>query len=118
MRRYFKTDNNSAYVSEWKSKGLSNEGIKSPKVGNNNLSPQINYYEHHLRVIFSGSKISSSYINDSLLQNCLLGSVTLTRNADIDNYKYSGYGIGFDRKGSFSSSGGEFRQNVIIFVQI
>ena len=118
MRRYFKTDNNSAYVSEWKSKGLSNEGIKSPKVGNNNLSPQINYYEHHLRVIFSGSKISSSNINDYLLQNCLLGSVTLTRNADIDNYKYSGYGIGFDRKGSFSSSGGEFGQNVIIFVQI
>ena len=53
VRKYFKADNNSAYISEWKSKGLSNKGIKPPKVGNNNLAPQINYYEHHLRVIFS-----------------------------------------------------------------
>ena len=116
VRKYFKTDNNSAYISEWKSKGLSNEGIKPPKVGNNNLTPQINYYEHHLRVIFSGSclqqwkidysnkkvsfyivyelQTSNSNINDSTL-------VTLTKNADIDKYNYSSYGIGFDRKGSF-----------------
>ena len=25
------------------------------------------------------------------LENCLLGAVTLTKNADIDKYKYSGY---------------------------
>ena len=47
VRKYFKTDNNSAYISEWKSKGLSNEGIKAPKIGSNNLTPEINYYEHH-----------------------------------------------------------------------
>ena len=34
--------------------------------------------------------------------NCLFGVVTLTKNADIDKYGYSGYGIGFDRKGRFS----------------
>ena len=28
---------------------------------------------------------------------------------------YSGYGIGFDRRGSFSFPGGRFGQNVIIF---
>ena len=33
------------------------------------------------------------------LQNCLFGAVKLTKNADIDKYKYSGYGIGFDSKG-------------------
>ena len=32
---------------------------------------------------------------------------------DID--RYSGYGIGFDRRGSFSFPGGGFGQNVIIF---
>ena len=37
--KYFKTDNNSAYISGWKSKGLSNKGIKPPKVCNNNLTP-------------------------------------------------------------------------------
>ena len=36
------------------------------------------------------------------LENCLFGAASLTKNADIDNYKYSGYGIGFDRHGFFS----------------
>ena len=27
--------------------------------------------------------------------------MTLTKNADIDKYKYSGYGIGFNREGTF-----------------
>ena len=37
----------------------------------------------------------------STLENCLFGAVSLTKNADIDKYKYSGYGIGFDRHGFF-----------------
>ena len=32
----------------------------------------------------------------------MFGAVSLTKNADIDKYKYSGYGIGFDRHGEFS----------------
>ena len=44
----------------------------------------------------------------------MLGSVELTKNPDIDKYKYSGYGIGFDRQGKFSFGNG-FGQNVIIF---
>ena len=39
----------------------------------------------------------------------------MTINADIDKYKYSGYGIGFDRKGSFSFPGTRLGRNVIIF---
>ena len=58
---------------------------------------------------------SSSHNNDPTLKNCLFGAVTLTKNADIDKYRYSGYGIGFDRKSSFSFLGGGFGQNVIIF---
>ena len=41
--------------------------------------------------------------------------VTLTKNVDIDKYGYSGYGIGFDRKLSFSFPSDEFGQNVLIF---
>ena len=138
VRRYFKTDNNSAYISEWESKGISNKGIKPPNTDNDNLTPQINYYGHHLRAIFSGSclqqskidqnneKISfyivyelrtlpSSSINDPTLQNCLFGIVTLTKNADIEKYKYSSYGIGFDRRSSFSFPRGGFGQNILIF---
>ena len=32
-------------------------------------------------------------------------TVSLTKYADIDKYKYSGYGIGFDRHGRFSFPG-------------
>ena len=39
----------------------------------------------------------------------------MTKNADIDKYGYSGYGIGFDRKTVFSFPGSGFGQNVIIF---
>ena len=39
----------------------------------------------------------------------------MTKNADIDKYGYSGYGIRFDRKSSFSFPSGGFGQNVIIF---
>ena len=31
------------------------------------------------------------------LENCLFSAVSLAKNADTDKYKYSGYGIGFDR---------------------
>ena len=34
-----------------------------------------------------------------ILTSALLGAVKLTENADIDKYRYSGYGIGFDGKG-------------------
>ena len=33
---------------------------------------------------------------DVTLGNCLFGSVKITKNIDLDKYKYSGYGIGFD----------------------
>ena len=39
----------------------------------------------------------------------------MTKYADIDKYGYSGYGIGFDRRSSFSFPDGGFDQNVLIF---
>ena len=47
------------------------------------------------------------------LENCLFGAVKLTKHIDVDQYKYSGYGIGFDGKGSYSI-GNEIGRNVII----
>ena len=58
---------------------------------------------------------SSSHSDDPTPKNCLFDSVTLTKNADIDSYRYSGYGIEFDRKSSFSFPSSGFDQNVIIF---
>ena len=54
---------------------------------------------------------SSSY---PTLENCLFGAVKLTKHIDVDLCKYSGYGIRFDREGSYSI-GDEIGRNVIIF---
>ena len=45
----------------------------------------------------------------------MLGAVKLTKNSDIDKYKYPGYGIGFDAIGNYLFSDGSFGQNVITF---
>ena len=58
---------------------------------------------------------STSNNNDPTRKNCLFGAVTLTKNADIDKYGYSSYGIRFDRRSSFSFPGGGFGQNVLLF---
>ena len=128
INRYFKvnTITNVDYVSSWKSKALSAESIKPPTTSDNSLTPTLNYYdEFKVRGKFTGSCLkqpkftythktivniyivyelgaSTSNDNDPTLKNCLFGAVTLTKNADIDKYKYSGYGIGFDRRSSFS----------------
>ena len=55
----------------------------------------------------------SSYGKLEALENCLFGAVSLTKNADIDRYKYSGYGIGFDRHGECSFGNGLGKSCVI-----
>ena len=49
------------------------------------------------------------------LVNCLFGAVGITKNPDIDQNKYSGYGIGFDRTGVYLLPDGCFGRNVVIF---
>ena len=58
---------------------------------------------------------SGSNDNDPAIKSCLFGAVTLTKNADIEKYKHSGYRNGFDRRSSYSFPGGGFVQNIIIF---
>ena len=45
----------------------------------------------------------------------MFSAVSLTKNADIDKYKYPGYVVRFDRHGLFSHSSGGTGRNVIIF---
>ena len=62
-------------------------------------------------------EVTNSGNTDSypMVANALSGVVKLTKNADINKYKYFGYGIGFDRHGRFSSPGIGLGRNVIIF---
>ena len=137
--KYFKFITNTNYISSWKSKGLSDESIKTFATSDNSFAPLIEYYNgYYIRVKFNGSILrqpkvtythkkvvniyivyqlsaSSSNDGDPTLTKCLVGVVTLTKNADDEKYKYSGYGIGFDRRSSFSFPGGGYGQNVLIF---
>ena len=141
MGKYFKLNSvvgAADYVLSWQFKGISNKSIKPLTTFNNSLTPELNYYGTKTRVkfirsclkqldhIYTHKKVvniyivyelgaSSSHDTDPTLKNCLYVAVTLTKNADIEKYKYSGYGIGFDRRSSFSFTGGGFGQNVLIF---
>ena len=56
-------------------------------------------------------------ISDYLaLENWLFGAVSLTKNTNIDKYKYSGYGIWLDTRESFSFPGTGLGRNVIVFL--
>ena len=127
---------NNSNILSCKSKGLSGESIKPPTTSNKILNPSLNYIGNKIRVKFNGDclkqekitfnhgKIVNIYIVYEIersvnissyltLENCLFGSVKLTKHIDVDLYKYSGYGIGFNRKGSYSI-GDEGGRNVII----
>ena len=129
---------NDSYIYYWQSKGLSDKKINSIKTSNHSLTPYLDYYDTKTRAEFNGSclkqdrvtfnhaKVLNIYIayekNRSInisdcktLEYYLFGALTLTKNADIDKYKYSRYGIGFDRHESFSFAGTGLGQNVIIF---
>ena len=55
MYRYFKKISNTDNISEWKSKGLSDEVIKPPTTSDHRLNPQVNYCGTKKRVEFNGS---------------------------------------------------------------
>ena len=56
-----------------------------------------------------------NFSTDFTLGNCLFGSEKLTKNADLDKYKYTGYGIGFDSRSEFLFTDGSYGKNVILF---
>ena len=118
---------------------MSDEIIKPSTTSDNSLAPALSYIGNKMRVKFDGSclkqdkitftygktvniyivyEISFStcgYDEYTVLENSLFGAIKLVKNADIDKYKYSGYGISFDRRGTFSCPTGGFSCIVIIF---
>ena len=126
-------------LSSWKSKGLSDETITPYATSDNSLTPLIDHYGSKVRLKFNkgclkqsnnltydyGSRVniyivyelgaSSSNDSDPTLKNCLFGAVTLTKNANIEKYGCSGFGIGFYRRSSFTFPGGGFGQNILMF---
>ena len=118
---------------------MSDERINSIKTSDYGITPYLSYYDtNKIRVKFDGGclkqdqgtllhggivniyivyEITDNFNGNSYptLANCLFRAVKLTKNADIDKYGYSGYGIRFDRHGRFSFSGTRLGRNIIIF---
>ena len=132
IHRYFTIISNTKYISSWKSKGLSDETITPYATSDISLTTLTDYYGSKKRVKFNegclkqpnkltydyGYKVNvyivyelgASSCNDSnpTLKHCLFGAVTLKKHADIEKYGYSDFGIGFDRRSSFSFPGSRF----------
>ena len=112
-------------MSSWKSKGLYDKTITPYATSDNSLTPWIDHYGTKIRLKLNKSCLKQSstltsdhghrvnvYIvyelgasgsnnSDPTLKKCLFGEVTLTKNTDIEKYGYSGYEIGFNRRGCF-----------------
>ena len=103
---------------------MSDKNITLPITSDYDLTPKLSYFGTKRRVEFNGSCLKQDKIpftprklvnmniafeinknfpisSYPTLENCLFGAVSLTKNIDIDKYKYSRYGIPFDRKESF-----------------
>ena len=114
---------------------MSDERRNSIIAANYKITPELSCYGTKTRVEFYGSCLKQDKVtynhgkkvniyialsknynisSYSTLENCLLGAVSLTKNDDIDQYKYSEYGIGFDRKAEFSFGSRGFDPNCII----
>ena len=61
--RYFKKIGNNEHVSAWKSKGLSDENIKSPATSDKNLAPSLVFVGVRARVKFSGHCLKQDKAN-------------------------------------------------------
>ena len=116
---------------------MSEENIENITNSNSNFSPA--FFDHHLLpdINFNGhclinsfsmpKKVINLYISYTLnpqsislntgfaLVNCLFGSLKLTKNVNLDKYKYRGYGIGFDSRSKISLPDGRMGKNVISF---
>ena len=106
LKTFYTTDS-PIYVSEWKSKELSNESFKAISTSDNSLNPILAYYRprktrikltidclKQQKITYKHGNIvniyfvyslgaSSSNSGDPTIKSCLFGAVTLTKNADI-----------------------------------
>ena len=118
-KKYMRHFHPTTRIYSWKSNGMSEESIENITKSESNFAPT--FIDHHFLpdMNFNGHCLTKNNISilekvinhhvsytwnpqsknlniDFALGNCLFESVKLTKNADLDKYKYTGYGVGFD----------------------
>ena len=133
---------NNGKISEWKSTSIFNDsndsnmrGIEDPKTklqelkndGRMHVSLFGNYFEQNKVIIPNNNNVINIYcvyelrqvniplIIEFAISNVLFGAMEITKNANISKYKYKGYGICFDKGGSFSEGSINNGRNVLLF---
>ena len=117
---------------------MSDKSIKPPTTSDNSLAPAINYisetrvkfvggclrkdkitFTHgktvNIYIVYEKKLLNYVYSSDLTLGNSLFDAVKLVKTTDIDKYKYSGYGIGFDMERTFGLPAIGFVRNIINF---
>ena len=124
-------------VSSWKSKELSDEKFILTVTSTDKSATKAIYDNTRIKVGFNGDLLRQNQVtynhkpvvnirtvyettpdtktSNITLENCLFGAIKITKNSEDDKCKYSGYGIGFDSRESFSHPSGGNGTNVIIF---
>ena len=130
MYKYFEKTGDK--VSSWKSKGLSVEKLISTTTSTDKSATETIYDNARITFGFNGDLLRQNHgpvviiyivyettpdteTSNIALENCLFGEIKSIKNADVNKYKYSGYGIGFDSRGSFSHPSEGDGKNVIVF---
>ena len=135
MYKYFEKTGDK--VSSWKSKGLRDEKFFFTVTFTDKFARKVIYDNAGIKVRLNGDLLRQNQVtynhgpivniymvyetildtktSNIPLENCLFGAIKLTKNSDIDKYKYSGHVIGFDSSRNFSHPSGENGKNVIIF---
>ena len=132
-KKYIKYFTGTTRIESWKSNGILEESIEYITKSDSNfarafvdhhLLPDTTFNRHFLTKnnISIPKKVINLYISytlgqhlrnlntDFTLGNCSFGSLKLTKNADQDKYKYTGYGIGFDSHSEFLFTDGSYEK--------
>ena len=75
------------YVSEWKSKGLSNESIKTISTSDNSFNPTLSYYGTKIRVKFTGGYLKQpkiSYTHGKIVNIYIVYKLGASSSSDSD----------------------------------
>ena len=120
-KKYIKYFSGTTRIESRKSNGMLEEGVENITKSDSSFAPT--FVDHYLlpdmnfnglflikRYISISKKVINLYISyalgqqlrnlntDFTLGNFLFGSVKLTKNADLDKFKCTSYGIGFDSR--------------------
>ena len=142
-KKYIKSFSGTTRIESWKYNGISKERTENitksdsnfaPTFIDHQLLPDLNFNGHCLikkkNNISVPKKVKNLYISSTLdlqlknlntdftLGNCLFGSEKLTKNADPDKYKYTGYGIGFASRSEFLFADGTYGKKMSLFLEL